>query len=261
MNVVGLQFDIAWEDKAANFATVKRLLMAAKPARESLVVLPEMFPSGFSLDAAKVADSYGGETEQFLGATAREFGIYIVAGVAMRGPNGSCRNKAVVFSPKGDLIAYYAKMHPFSPANEATAYIAGDKPASFRWGEITVSPFICYDVRFPEIFRAAAAAWRPELFVVIANFPDKRINHWMRLLQARAIENQAYVIGVNRVGTDPQLSYNGHSIIIDPQGDIIVDAGEKESIIQAELDFANLRKYRDGLKFLDDIRGVARFGV
>ncbi len=258
MNVVGLQFDIAWENKPANFATVRRLLAASRPARDSLVALPEMFNTGFSLNADLVAESYGGETEQFLAATAREFGVYLVGGAPMRGKDGLARNKALVFSPAGELIAFYAKMHPFSPANEGSSYTAGERPTSFKWGGCAVSPFICYDVRFPEIFRAAAAEWRPELFVVIANFPDKRINHWIRLLQARAIENQAYVIGVNRVGTDPLLSYNGHSVIVDPQGDIIMDAGEKENVVQAQLDLASLKKYREGLQFLGDMN-LAQF--
>jgi omega-amidase len=260
MNVVGLQFDIAWENKATNFATVRRLLTASRPPRDSLVALPEMFNSGFSLDAAKVAETHGGETESFLSAIAREFGVYLVAGVAMRDADGRGRNRALVFSPAGELLASYAKMHPFTPANEDTCYIAGDAPVSFRCGDWTVSPFICYDVRFPEIFRAAAAKWRPELFVVIANFPDKRIHHWTRLLQARAIENQAYVLGVNRIGTDPLMSYNGHSLVIDPQGEIIADAGDREGIIQARLDLPALREYRNGLRFLADMRPVPGFG-
>ncbi len=256
MNVVGLQFDIAWENKPANFASVRRLLTASRPKRDSLVALPETFNTGFSLNAEILAESPCGETEQFLAATAREFGVYLVAGVPVRDQDGRGRNRALVYSSAGELLASYAKMHPFSPANEASAYIGGEQPVSFRWGDCIASPFICYDVRFPEIFRAAAARWRPELFVVIANFPDKRINHWIRLLQARAIENQAYVLGVNRTGTDPQITYNGHSIIIDPQGDILIDAGEKENVIQAELDLPNLRKYREGLKFLDDMKPV-----
>ena len=254
MNVVGLQIDIAWENKPANFATVRRLLATARPERDSLVALPEMFNTGFSLAAEKVAEPQGGETEQFLAATAREFGIYLVAGAPIRDPDGRAQNRALVFSPAGELVASYAKMHPFSPAKEATSYIAGDGPASFRWGEWTVSPFICYDVRFPEIFRAAVAQWRPELFVVIANFPDKRINHWTRLLQARAIENQAYVIGVNRIGIDPLQKYNGHSLIIDPQGDIVADGGATEGIIRANLDPQTLRDYRKGLQFLADMK-------
>ena len=101
---------------------------------------------------------------------------------------------------------------------------------------------------------AAAAAHRPELFAVIANWPQKRIQHWIRLLQARAIENQACVVGVNRIGNDPYYAYGGHSLIIDPLGEILADAGTREGLIQAKLDLANLRKYREGLPFLADMR-------
>ncbi len=257
MKLVGLQFDIAWEDKAANYATVRRLLTAARPEAKSLVALPETFNTGFSLNPAGVAEPSGGPTEQFLAATAREFGVYLVAGVPIVDADGRGRNRALVFSPAGEVLASYAKMHPFSPANEASRYIAGAQPERFSWGACTVSPFICYDIRFPEIFRMAAAKWRPEVYVVIANFPDKRIHHWTRLLQARAIENQAYVMGVNRIGNDPQLSYNGHSIIVDPQGEIIADAGNKEGVIQASPDLEMLRNYREGLQFLNDMKPFA----
>lgn len=253
MKVFAVQFDIAWENKAANFTSVRRLLAAARPERDTLVALPEMFATGFSMNPA-MAESYGGETEQFLAEIAREFAVFIVAGAPMRGRDGRARNKALVFSPAGKLIAFYAKMHPFSPGGEAGHYVAGERPVAFAWSDCTVSPFICYDLRFPEIFRAAAAAHRPELFVVIANFPGKRIQHWVRLLQARAIENQAYVLGVNRVGNDPYYLYPGRSLIIDPQGDIMADAGETEAVIHADLDLPNLNKYRTGLPFLADMR-------
>ena len=125
---------------------------------------------------------------------------------------------------------------------------------AFPVGETWVAPLVCYDLRFPELFRQVAAAHRPELFVIIANWPDKRVNHWVRLLQARAIENQAYAIGVNRVGTDPFYSYSGRSIIVDFNGDIIADAHSSETTIEANLDLELLRKYRAGLPFLEDLK-------
>jgi omega-amidase len=254
VNVVALQFDIAWEAKAANFAKVRQLLAQAAPAKDSLVVLPEMFATGFSMNAEQMAEPYGGQTEQFLAAAAKEFGICLMAGAAMRGRDGRARNKALVFSPTGELLAFYAKMRPFTPGGEAEHYSAGERPAAFRWNDWTVSPFICYDLRFPELFRAAIAAHQPELFVVIANFPEKRINHWVRLLQARAIENQACVVGVNRVGNDPYYAYGGRSLIIDAHGEILADAGRAEGNIRATLDLLSLRQYREGLPFLADMK-------
>jgi predicted amidohydrolase len=160
------------------------------------------------------------------------------------------------------LIAYYAKMRPFTAGGESQHYVAGKHATVFKWGECTVAPFICYDLRFPEIFREVAAAHRPELYVVIANFPEKRIQHWVTLLQARAIENQAYAVGVNRIGNDPNYSYGGRSLIISPQGDVLADAGMGEGSINAPVDLDGLRQYRQGLPFLEDhLRVVDARGV
>jgi predicted amidohydrolase len=253
MKVIGVQLDIVWEDKQANFEKVRRLLGQAAPEKASLVVLPEMFATGFTMNTATMAEDYGGETEQFLAGMAKEFGITLMGGAAMRGRDKRARNKALVFSPQGELVAYYSKMRPFAPGGEAEHYAAGDRHTTFRWGACTVSPFICYDLRFPEIFREAVRGQRPELFTVIASWPEKRIEHWVKLLQARAIENQAYVVGVNRVGNDPYYSYSGRSLIVDPLGTVLADAGGNEGFIKGELDLGMLRKYREGLPFLADM--------
>ena len=254
MKIIALQFDIAWEDKKANFDKVHRLLRKAEPEADSLVVLPEMFATGFSMNTAAIAETYGGKTEQFLAGVAREFGVCVVGGAAMRGRDGQVRNKALVFSPSGELVAFYAKMRPFTLGGESKHYAAGERPAVFRWRDWTVSPFVCYDLRFPEIFREAMAAHGPHLFTVIANWPEKRIHHWVRLLQARAIENQAYVVGVNRCGRDPEHVYNGRSVIVDAHGEILADAGGREGHIGVSLDLAALLEYRRVLPFLADMR-------
>ena len=254
MKVIGLQFDIEWEDKAANFATVRRLLDKAQPERGSLVALPEMFATGFSMNAASIAETSGGETEAFLSRTSREFQVTLLAGVAVRDRDGQARNKALAYAPDGELVCSYDKLRPFTPGGEDQHYAAGRREAVFDWQGCTVSPFICYDLRFPELFRAVVARRRPELFVVIANFPTRRLTHWIQLLRARAIENQAYMLGVNRVGDDPHDTYCGHSLMVDPLGEIIADAGESEGTVRGTLDLKNLAKYRDGLPFLNDLK-------
>jgi omega-amidase len=255
MNLLALQFDIVWENKLANFEKVSQLLQSAAPVPGSLVCLPEMFATGFSMNAGAIVEPYSGPTEQFLSRLAKQFQIGVIGGAAMRGRDGRARNKALVFSPAGELIAFYAKMRPFTPGGEGDHYAAGERVTTFRFNEITVSPFVCYDLRFPELFREAAAKNRPELFVVIANFPEKRSHHWLTLLQSRAIENQAYVIGVNRIGSDPFYTYNGRSVIVNPQGEIVADAGDQAGCISANLDLENLKKYRTGLPFLNDLQG------
>jgi len=246
--------DITWEDKSANFEKVTGLLRQAAPEPNSLVVLPEMFATGFSMNTVTIAEPYGGDTEQFLSRMAKEHAIYLIGGAAMRSNHGRPQNKALVFGPKGDLIGFYAKMRPFSPGGESEHYAAGEHPTALKWAECTFAPFVCYDLRFPELFRLVASTRRPELFVVIANWPEKRITHWVRLLQARAIENQAYVVGVNRVGQDPFYSYSGRSLILDYNGEILADAGHGEGSLEGQLDLEALRKYRQGLPFLEDLK-------
>jgi predicted amidohydrolase len=253
VNVLALQMDIAWENKAANYDKVAALLENARPERNALVVLPETFATGFSMNTDTVAEAQDGETGRFLARTAKQYGVCLIGGVAVRGRDERVRNQALVFSPAGERIRYYSKIHLFSPGGEARHYLPGDSPVTFQWDQWTVSPFICYDLRFPETFRQVAAAYQPELFVVIANFPARRVQHWIRLLQARAIENQAFVIGVNRVGGDPCNRYCGRSLVADPQGDIIADAGEAETALAATLELNAVREYRRALPFLDDL--------
>ena len=252
MKILGLQHDIVWEDPTANFVRVKEQLSAARPEPGTLVVLPEMFGTGFTMNAA-LAEQETGPTSQFLSNLAREHQVGIVAGVALVGADGLPRNCAVAFSSAGEQVSSYAKMRPFNPGGEGKSYAAGRQVVAFRSGEWTISPFICYDLRFPELFRTAAALHRPDLFVVIANFPARRADQWRLMLQARAIENQAWVIGVNRVGSDPVAVYAGHSLIANPYGQIVAEAGETQEILRWELDLQLVRDYRRNLPFLDDM--------
>ena len=253
MNVACLQIDIAWENKQANCAKVISLLRSAKIPRGSLVLLPEMFACGFSMNVAGMAEEQGGASEQFLANTAREFGIYLLGGVVVRGADAKGRNECVTFSPEGKLLARYCKMQPFTLGGETACYEAGAAPMVFACGEISVAPFICYDLRFPEVARAAAMQ-RPHLMTYIANWPNARLHHWPRLLQARAIENQCYVAGVNRIGNDPRYQHSGRTMIVDPHGEILADAGDRGCVIQAEIDPHWLAEYRRAFPALDDIR-------
>jgi omega-amidase len=253
MKIFGLQFDIAWENQPANYAKIRQLLEQAQPPAGSLVVLPEMFATGFSMSVEKICEPPGGPTEQFLAETARLFKAAIIGGKVSPGTAGRGRNEAVVFSPEGRELARYAKMHCFNPAQEGDHYEAGQQPVIFSCGEWRVAPFVCYDLRFPEIFRATAAKGAA-LIAVIANWPAARLAHWLTLLQARAIENQAYVIGVNRCGQTPKLDYAGRSLIIDPLGRIVADGGGGEGVISADLDLPALHQYRREFAALADLR-------
>jgi omega-amidase len=253
MNVIACQLDIVWEDKPANHAKVIQLLEEAQPAPGSLVVLPEMFATGFSMRTAMITDSISQETQRFLADTARSFGIYLLGGVVTTGRAGLGRNECVGYNPQGEEFVRYCKLHPFTYGGESQHYEAGERIVTFEWAGFTVAPFICYDLRFPEIFRAAVRQGA-NLFTVMANWPVTRINHWNCLLQARAIENQACVVGVNRCGIDPTLPYSGQSQIINARGEQLAVADGFESTIQADLCLSEVVNYRTNLPFLADLR-------
>jgi len=253
MNVVALQFDIAWENKPANFERVRALLKDASVEPGALVVLPEMFATGFSMHVEGIAESTTGQTQQFLSQLARDTNAYVIGGVATRIADGRGRNEALVVDPTGREIQRYCKLHPFSLGGEDKHFSRGDDTCSFTWGSFRVAPSICYDLRFPEVFRHQARLGA-HVLVVIANWPEARDAHWQTLLRARAIENQAYVIGVNRVGSDPKLVYLGHSAILDPRGETLAAAGSDAQLIQADLHFESIMEYRRAFPVLRDMR-------
>ncbi len=159
----------------------------------------------------------------------------------------------MVYAPDGALVSRYAKLHPFSFGGETNHYQAGDEIELIDMGEFRVAPFVCYDLRFPEAFRRAVRAGA-EVLVVIANWPAAREAHWLALLAARAIENQAYVVGLNRVGSDPHLSYSGKSLILGPRGETLVGGGTGEQLLVAEIEKAPLEEYRCQFPALVDMR-------
>jgi predicted amidohydrolase len=251
--VVGIQLDISWKNKQANYDKVRTLLEGQSILPGSLIVLPEMFASGFSLDVEDISEGRDRQTEGFLSALAMEYGSFVVGGVVTQTVEGLGRNEAIVFDAEGTEVTRYCKLHPFSFAGEHNYYTPGNHIQVFQWQAFTVSPFICYDLRFPEAFRGAVGLGTT-LFVVIANWPQVRQAHWETLLQARAIENQAYLIGVNRCGSDPHHSYSGGSLILDPTGKPLATAGAQETVIQANLEIGLLEEYRTRFPALADRR-------
>ena len=182
MNVAAVQLDIVWEDKAANYSRVRMLLAGSPPAPGSLIVLPEMFASGFSMNLGVTRQTDAREDETFLAALACEHRAFVVGGVVSRGDGGMGRNESVAFSPAGELLARYAKIHPFSLGGESVGHESGREIVTFDCAGFTAAPFVCYDLRFPEIFRTAAHRGA-NLFIVIALWPVKRQHHWLTLLQ------------------------------------------------------------------------------
>jgi predicted amidohydrolase len=255
MRLACCQLGIIWEDKAANYGRVASLVEAARLSPDTLLLLPEMFATGYTMHADEMAEPVDGPTARFLAELAQRYQIWVQGGVAIRADDGDRpRNELLVFSPEGRLAARYAKIHLFSFAGEPLHYAPGESLAPWKWLGTAVSSAICYDLRFPELFRAAALGGA-EIFTVIACWPAAREEHWLALLRARAIENQGYVAAANRCGAEPfGQAYSGRSQIIDPRGQILADAGSVAGVIQAEIDLDHLRRYRQEFPALRDIR-------
>ena len=248
-----VQLDCVWEDKRANFERVRQLLEETSPAPGALIVLPEMFATGFSFQTSITAEPSGGETELFLREIARQWGCGVIGGLVHRDGRGACQNQALVVDDSGKTTARYSKIHPFTLGGEDRCHTAGTDLVLAAWGGWSLAPLVCYDLRFPELAREAVFLGA-EVLVYIASWPAKRWHHWLSLLQARAIENLADVIGVNRCGADPDFSYQGRSVVVDPHGAIIADAGSHEHVIPAVMERRVLTSWRSEFPALKDAR-------
>jgi len=256
MQVYAAQLDIVWHDKAANHAKVDRLLDRAGVGPGALIVLPEMFATGFSMDVERVADAQH-ETERFLLETARRRKVAVIGGIVGRDASGKGVNEAMIAFPDDRPPLRYQKMQPFTLGGEAEHYAAGEKILLFEWQGFQIAPFICYDLRFPEHFREAVRQGAHAL-AVIANWPAAREEHWATLLRARAIENLCYVIGVNRCGKDPKFAYSGKSQILGPRGGEIDGLGAAEGVLSASLNLPALLEWRKDFPALQDMRPLYR---
>ncbi len=214
LTVTLIQAELVWEDIAANLAGFDARLDAMTTATD-LVVLPEMFSTGFTMNASKVAEAMDGLAVRWMQARAKQRDT-VLAGSLVIEEQGKYFNRFVWASPNGE-IATYDKRHLFRLAGEEKVYHAGDCMVTVDLKGWKIRPFICYDLRFPVWTRNWSNGYDVGLFV--ANWPEKRAAHWKALLSARAIENQCFVIGVNRVGTDGNGDkFNGGSMALDPAG-------------------------------------------
>jgi predicted amidohydrolase len=250
VKVAAVQHDIVWEDRDATLAHLEPMVAAAGGAR--LVVLTEMFAVGFSMDTAGLAEPPGGPTARWLADQASAHGVWVCGSLPEVAP-GADRpaNRLVVAGPAGE-VETYAKIHPFSYSGEDRHYAAGTERVTIDVEGLRVSLFVCYDLRFADEFWALAP--QTDLYVVPANWPASRAHHWRSLLVARAIENQAYVVGVNRVGTGGRLEYRGDSMIIDPMGEILASGSTHETVLVADVDAENVTATRQRFPFLADRR-------
>ena len=254
MRIAALQHDIVWEDAAATCARLVPMIAEAAADGAGLIVLTEMFGPGFSLAADRISEPPGGPTEQFLVDRAASNGVWIGGSIPTRDRDYAHPvNRFLLVGPDGTRH-HYDKLHPFTFADEHEHYRAGDEPVTVDIGGLRVSLFVCYDLRFANVFWERATG--TDVYLVVANWPAARRYHWRTLLRARAIENQAYVVGVNRVGEAEGLTYVGDSVIVDPSGEVLAEGvDDTEGVVIADVDPGRVAEVREAFRFLPDRRG------
>lgn len=251
MNFSIVQYSPLWEDVEKNKKKLEKMLAEYNP-EPGVIVFPEMSLTGFTMRPESFAESVDGESIKFFKAISTKYSSAVIAGIILK-ENNSFFNTIVHLDKKGELIKIYKKIHPFSFGDENIHYQAGNEAVITEIEGIKTGLSICYDLRFPELYRYYGKE-KVDLILNIANWPIPRIHHWRILLQARSIENQCYVIGVNRVGTDPKLSYNGCSSFFNPMGEEMLCNIDEEKISSLEISFDKVTEVRDRFPFLNDIK-------
>ena len=256
MRIAAVQHDIVWEDRDANFDRLAPQVARAVGAGAELVLLTETFSTGFSMTAG-LGEPEGGPSSQFLAAQAAEHGVWVAGtcpetAVPSGEEDGDLPYNSFVLAGPDGTTHRYRKIHPF--AAERDRFRSGDGPVTVQVGDLRVTPFICYDLRFANVF------WQTgpdtDLFLVPANWPAPRRHHWTTLLQARAIENQAYVVGCNRVGTAGDgTEHAGDTRVVSPMGELLATAAGAETLVLADVDPAEVAATRDRFRFIADRRG------
>lgn len=245
------QFQIAYEEKEMNQHRAGQMIAEAAKAHAEIIFFPEMSFTGFSMRVNATGES-NGETLRQMREYVQTYGIAVGFGwVKKTGEKGE--NHYTVMDKNGTILADYVKIHPFSFSGEDHCFDAGSRTAVFTFSGHTFGLFICYDLRFPEIFRAVSA--KADILVVAANWPEKRIGHWNKLLEARALENQSWVLGINCVGKQQALHYNGSSRAVDPEGETAAYLIDREGLIFCEIG-NEAAEFRNSFPALQDRRAA-----
>ena len=256
MKVAVVQHDIVWEDKDANFARLAPQVAAAAGAGARLVVLSETFSTGFSMHVDRTAEPEGGPSSQFLAEQAATHGVWVCGSFPEVAVDGRPPFNTLVLAGPDRSQHRYRKIHRFAYGGEDRSFSAGRDRVTVAVEGLRLSLFVCYDLRFADDWWAVAPD--TDAYVCVANWPDTRRAHWSALLRARAIENQAYVIACNRVGTGGKLAYAGDSAIVDPSGETLASGAGTEALLVADVDPAMVADVRAALPFLADRTPPAR---
>jgi omega-amidase len=252
IKIACLQMDIAFGDPAKNYQTALALIKNALVEKPDILVLPELWTTGYDLTRLdEIADEGGAATLAFLRDSAQRNEVHFVGGSVANRSGTGVKNTLLVVNRAGRFVHGYNKLHLFQLMDEHLYLESGNEKGLFELDGHSFAGVVCYDIRFPEWIRAHMATGAEALFVV-AEWPAIRLAHWRSLLIARAIENQCYVIACNRVGSDPNNLFAGHSIIIDPWGEIVTEAGSEEEILTGEIDLDLVKDIRSKLPVFKD---------
>jgi predicted amidohydrolase len=250
--IAAVQHDIVWEDREANFARLTPLVAGAAGLGAELVLLSETFSTGFSMSPG-IGEPEDGPSADFLREQAARHGIWVGGSCPEIAPGAELPFNSFVLAGPDGTTHRYRKLHPFTHAGEHERFRAGEKPLTVDVLGLRISLFVCYDLRFADVFWTAAPD--TDVYLVPANWPSPRRLHWQTLLQARAIENQAYVVGCNRVGTAGDgTPHVGDSRIVHPTGELLATAAGIETVLVADVDPADVAATRDRFRFMADRR-------
>lgn len=242
LNITLVQPDLVWENKTANLSKLEKMI-ASVSAPNEIIVLPEMFSTGFTMKPEQLAETADNEIFRWLKKLSAKKDM-IVCGSLSVNENNNFVNRLVWQEPNGNVI-HYDKRHLFRFAKEHQHYISGKSKQIITYNNWRIFPVVCYDLRFPVWLRRTKQE-DYDLMIVVANWPERRAEHWRILLQARAIENQCYVVGVNRVGEDGnKIPHSGDSMVISPKGEVLVHLKNEEQIASAILDLNEVQTWRD----------------
>lgn len=248
LKITVFQGYLFWEKIDQNLQNIE-LRLGNIREKTDLIILPEMFNTGFTMNAAQLAEPMGGKTMQWMHKIAKKFDCVITGSLIVE-EGGKCYNRLVWMQPDG-VCSYYDKRHLFALGKEHETYTAGTKRLIVELKGWKICPVICYDLRFPVWLRNVDAAY--DLLLIVANWPEKRALHWRTLIPARAVENQCYVIGVNRVGHDGnEIYHSGDSTCVDPNGNIIYYKRDEEDIYTFTIVGDEVVKIRRQMPFLRD---------
>ncbi|RXY99544.1 carbon-nitrogen family hydrolase [Fictibacillus sp. S7] len=255
LNVALIQMDIQLGLPEENIKKAVQRIEEASKQNADIVVLPELWTTGYDLERlVEIGDANGDNLKKLMSGLARQHRINIVAGSVANKTDNGIFNTLYAFNREGEQIGEYSKLHLIRLMQEEKFIAPGSTKGNFMLENIPAAGVICYDIRFPEWIRAHVLDGASLLFVP-AEWPAQRLSHWRNLLITRAIENQCFVIACNRIGRDNNNAFAGHSIIIDPWGDVIAEAdGENETILFAEIETDLVDEVRSRIPIFEDRR-------